>query len=212
MIRAAILLTLGLMAGQPETGDADRYVPATGWQDNESDSAFFERWYGNQLRAMNERPLSAAADFERLRRSFRLLVLPNSDPGFAYRIDVRADGNAMLRWVSLNGAGGYAPGTIEEEGTRALRPRELQIFAAALHEAALGSREREAELNDSVTNPDGTQTFTICLHATRYVFEQVDEAGRQFVHRPSCYLEEPLERLVRALYRLNPPRGTNRAH
>ena len=204
MINAAFLLALGLMALQPDADSADRYVPATGWEDDEWASRFYERRYGNQLRAMGERPLATAADLEGFRHRFRLLVLPNDHPAFAYRVDVKADGSTLMRWARLDGAGGYAPGNVATQGSRPLRPRELRRLTAALEEAALGSRPRKIRDDGLVQNADGTTSLVICLHATHYVFEQLDEEGRRFVSRRSCDLEPPLHRLARVLYRLRP--------
>ena len=194
MKQLAILLTV-LWAAIQAPGGIERYVPTTGWQDNAREPAFFERWYGKQLRAMNERPLSTAANLEGWRERFRLLVLPNYEPALVYRIDIAADGSAVLRWAKLDGAGGYDPGQIAEEHKRVLPPHEIQLFKAALKDAALMSRPRQAKTADT----DGKGSVTICIHATVYVFEYLDEDDRQFVQRDSCDMEYALRGLGKTL-------------
>ena len=202
MFKPALLLMLVLTTAQADSPVPDRYVPATGWRGSEARAAGLEAWYGQQLRAMNERPITAAAS-DGLRRRFRLLVLPNYQPAFAYRIDVEEQGGAQLRWARLDGAGGYAPGNIAQQGSRVMRPRELRHFMAAMDEAALGTRDRELE-PPVRTESDGTQAITICLHATHYVFEDLGEQGHTFVVRQGCYMEKPLRRLVQTVFRLRP--------
>jgi hypothetical protein len=196
-------------AGQAEP-EADRYTPSTGWSDNEWAASFFERWYGGQLRAMGEPRLSVPSQLDGFRRRFRLLVVPNYRSAFAYRIDERPDGGAVLRWVRLDGAGGYAPGNVAAAGVRMLHSRELSRFAAALEAAALPTLARDGPPETARENNDGTQTLTICLHATHYVFEQLEPGGRRYVSRRSCYLEEPLERLAQVLFEIKrPPPGSD---
>jgi hypothetical protein len=97
-----------------------RYVPATGWEECES-ATHLEEWFSRQLRAMNEPPLSRPADMAGYRTRFRLLVLPSVEPAFAYHVDEHSDGRAVLRWVRLDGRGGYAPGRMPGTGERPVK-------------------------------------------------------------------------------------------
>jgi hypothetical protein len=189
----------GLATLQAETAAPDRYVPSSGWRNNEWAAGFYEAWYGKQLRAMNEKPLPLEAG---IGRRFRLLVVPNSQPAFAIRIDFQSDGVASLRWVELDGLGGYAPGKIRQEGRRMLTPIESRRITASLGEAGLGSlsRERSAEL--VTTNRDGSQTLTFCHHATHFVFEEFGASGHHYVQREICWVEDALDKLRRDLLRL----------
>ncbi len=204
-----LFLAFSLAAFEPHSDGGGRYVPTTGWQDNEWAAEFYEEWYGGQLRAMNEPPLSSTPRLNDIRR-FRLLVVPTYAPAFAYRVDQGSNGTASFRWVGLDGAGGHKPGNIAKESRRVLRQRELRRFAAALEESRLGSLPRELPLEPTVSNPDGTETITICLHATYYVFEHSDGERRDFITRNECEVEESLQRLIRAVFSLRPPESLSR--
>lgn len=175
-----------------------RYVPDTGWSDKWA-GRFYERWYGKQLRAMGERPLALKRGTS---RSFRFLALPNRQGAFAFRVEFRSKGSALLRWVELDGYGGYAPGKILQEGRRDLRPAERRRLAEALAKAALSSRPREWDGDEITTNADGSQSLVMCHHATHYIFEEVEAGGRHYVQRRNCWVEEPLEQLKDELFRL----------
>jgi hypothetical protein len=207
MILSPLLLALALTAVQPDREESRRYVPSTGWRDNKWAARFYERWYGGQLRAMNEDPLRAPTSRKDLRRTFRLLVLPNSTPASMYRIEFGAEGGATLRWVRLDGRGGYAPGRIAEEVSRPLTPNELDPFIAAFQEADLGSRKRELPPEPVRRGADGSEIITICHHPTTYVFEHISRQGRVFITRDYCDIDEPLRRLVRAVFRLRANQG-----
>ncbi len=180
------------------------YVPDTGWRDNEWAHAFYERWFGNQLKAMREPPLSSEADLAGYRERFRLLVLPTFQPAYAYRIDVRQDGTAVLRWARLNGAGGYAPGRLARQGSRPLRAEELQAWREALAAATLGSLTQDER--GPVEREDGS--IVICPDATTSIFEYLDRSGRTYVAR-YCEIEAPLLRLESVVYNMQPLDGTN---
>jgi len=179
------------------------YVPDSGWRDDEWARGFYERWFGNQLRAMGEPPLSNGADLDGFRERIRLLVLPTFKPAFAYRIDVRQDGAATLNWARLDGRGGYAPGALARRGARRLRRSETAHLSSALGTARLAALPRK-ESSEPITNADGTQTLTICADGTTYVFERLSAEGRQYLTR-SCEIEdEGLARLAKFIFRLRP--------
>lgn len=210
MIGQLLRLALAAAAAGQAEPETERYTPSTGWHDNDWAAPFYERWYGNQLRAMGEPRLSGPAHLEGFRRRFRLLVLPNYRSAFAYRVDELVDGGAVLRWVRLDGAGGYEPGEIAAARVRRLRSGERRRFNAALETAALRSLPRDNWSDDVRENADGTRTITICHHATHYVFELLDESGRHYLSRRSCDLEEALGGLARVLYAIKrPPRGSD---
>jgi len=196
-MKLPLLLGIGLLALQPQ---GTRYVPETGWERNDWAAQFYENWYGGQLRAMREPSISSVGKLQGFQTRFRLLVVPNYDPARAYRIDLTRGGSARLRWVQLDGAGGYLPGRIAKHGSRVLTRPELEAFRTALKSAALHLLRREPESEAEPT--------TICLHATHYVFEQLDEQGHHFVTRENCEVEESLQRLRAFLSEFAPqPKG-----
>lgn len=196
----AKLLLAALMAAAAVPG-AD-YVPDKGW-DRADSAAFYERWFGGQLRAMGEPPLATRADLAGRRQRFRLTVLPTFEPAFAYRIDEEADGRLALRWARLDGKGGYAPGRLARDGARPLTRGEAGHLRRLLGEARLASQAREGP--PMVTRRSGgSQVLTLCVDGTEYVFEHLDVGGRAFVIRACTVPEKPLRRLLDAVIRLGP--------
>lgn len=181
------------------------YVPDTGWNDEEWARSFYERWFGRQLTAMGEPPLATSADLAGMRRRFRLLVLPTFKPAFAYRVDEHADGTATLRATRLDGRGGYSPGQISSQIQRQLGRKELKAFETAAKAADLGAQPRQEPTSTRKTNPDGSEEIRFCVDGTTYVFEQLDETGRQYLMRMCDIDEESLARLVRTVFTLEPP-------
>ena len=184
------ILALALQGAQP--AQAWDYVPDTGWHDDAWARSFYERWFGGQLRAMREPPLATGSDLGGFSERLRMLVLPTFRPAYAYRVDFRADGSAALRWARLNGRGGYAPGRLARQRSRALAPHEVRRLKEALAAAALGSLPREEPL--APADADGTEDIGICVDGTGFVFEHLSVDGRHFLSR-SCGIEE--ERLRR---------------
>ncbi len=203
-----LVIALALFAAQQVAPPSADYVPDTGWRDNEWGQTFYERWFGNQLRAMREPALASVTDLGGFRDRFRLLVLPTFEPAYAYRVDVREDGAASLRWVRLNGRGGYAPGALARQGTRQLRRDEVSQFGLALRSAEMGSLQRQEHEGIS-DNPDGSQSLTMCLDGTTYVFEHLSSQGRLFIVRSCGIDEEPLDRLAEVVFRLGSRRTMN---
>lgn len=160
-----------------------RYVPRNGWDDDWS-ATHYERWFGNQLVAMGERPFGNPAALEGAILRFRLLVLPSFRPAFSARVDVSASGNATLSWTKLDGAGGYAPGKIATAGRRELSSSEARDFRARLADARLGEESQDWKNPTRVV--DGKEVIVVCADGTQAVVEQVDLAGHRLITRHGC--------------------------
>lgn len=151
--------------------------------------------------------MAGNADLVGYRERFRLLVLPSFWPAYAYRIDVRQDGSAYLRWARLNGRGGYEPGRLVRQGTRPLRSHELRELRQALTALATVTRETQNEV-DGTVNPDGSQNVSICVDGTMLVLERLTPTGRDYVIR-DCDIEESLRRLLNVVSRMKPRNRMN---
>ena len=205
---ARLLLLMPLLgaaggAAAPEPAmRSERYVPAAGWHDDwEAD--FYERWVGNQLRAMNEPSLSGSGSRRHYRQRFRMLVLPNDHPAYAVRVDEGRTGKAVGRFVILDGAGGYSPGRVADEADFVLNPTRKRRLAAALAASGIRTAPRVLPLQTR-----GNETL-ICGHATVFVFELIDAQGTHIVTR-DCDLAGGLLDLMRqaeALRRIVDPVG-----
>jgi hypothetical protein len=182
-------LSLALLSGcQDEaTGSSPAvdYIPDTGWDDDEWASKFYEDWYGSQLHAMREPTLSSPSNLGGYTERFRLLVLPTFEPARSYRIDWLENGKAKVRWVQLDGAGGYDPGKIKCQGTRTLGSDETRALRMAFEAVDLFSLPTADELQK--------KSSTFCFDGTALVFERLNKSGRQFLTR-HCHLETAVDR------------------
>lgn len=192
MKRAAIAtaLFLGLGAAAPSP-TSERYTPSGGWPDGEEDAARYERWFGNQLRAMGEPTLSSAASREGFKRRFRLLVLPTNHPAYAIRVDEPVAGPASVHAVRLDGAGGYSPGKILEQEHYVPNPAAIRRLFRIVAEVRLS----EYPLKETM---DGVEIITVCGDGVQFVFELVDGRGNHFFSRHACEIQQGLWKLVDA--------------
>lgn len=148
---------------------------------------------------MHEPPLATPDQLGEFREQFRLLVVPTFYPAHAYRLDVGQDGSVAIRWVRLNGRGGYSPGTVARRGSRRLRSGEVRRFRSALAAATLGSVPREI---DDI-GPDG-EPLSLCVDGTYFVLEHVTASGRQFIVRECGIDEVAIRNLARVVFGFTP--------
>lgn len=199
------------LADRFELSTCPRYVPRDGWS-SDWKPTFYERWFGNQLLAMDERPFGEPGTLEGFARRFRLTVLPSFEPGYAVRIDQRGDGSAALHWVVLDGAGGYEPGRSAREGTVELSRPAAARMASALLEADLPSVAMEEAPPPASRMDNGDGTFSegiwVCADGTAFLFEQLDPKRQVFVERGFCgpndAEDKRLHRLVEEVDRVLP--------
>ena len=189
-------------AGAQAPPAGERYTPADGWRDAWAER-FYERWYGSQLRAMDEPVLAGPDDLGRFRSRFRVLVLPNSSRGWSVRIDERSTGEAIVTYVELDGAGGYAPGRVARRGRSTIDGEDMAELRSELRR----TRFPELPMQEPPRSAERCQdengcTITICIHATHFVFERLERTERRFVERSSCEMEPGLRRLVALVSRL----------
>lgn len=163
------------------------YVPDEGWPD-QSDSKFYEDWFGKQLAAASEPVLANKQDLGPYANRFRLMVLPSFSHTSVYRIDETDTGAMRLTYTLLDGAGGYEPGRIAVKVQRYLTPGETGAFLAVLNEARLPSAQPEADLRVKV-DENGDEFITICGDGTQIVVERLSPLQRSFITRHECELE-----------------------
>jgi hypothetical protein len=166
-------------------------MPPSGWSRGD-DAAFFERWFGGQLRAMEEPVLSSPASRGGFRRRFRMLVLPSFHHAYAIRVDEPVAGPAKVRAVRLDGRGGYSPGRILEQERYVPDRAAIRRLYRAIADLHLAELSRQEGLG-----PDENGTITICADGVRFVFELVDERGSHLVTR-GCGMDPHLWTLVDA--------------
>ena len=192
------MLPVAAGAQAPPAGES--YTPDGIWRDDWAEG-FHERWYGNQLRAMDEPVLAEPDDLGRFRSRFRLLVLPSSYPGWMIRIDERSTGEAIVTFVELDGAGGYAPGTVARRHRSAIDRDDVEVLQSELRRmrfSELPMEQPPAAPAEQCEDEAGCM-ITVCAHATNFVFERLDRGGRHFVERSGCEMETDLRKVVALL-------------
>jgi hypothetical protein len=195
---AALLLT----AFAPPTAPRERYVPIGIEQGGDLGDNFYESWFGNQLRAMDEPILSRPGALGRFNMRLRILVLPTFQHGYAIRIDESA-GGGLVSFVELTGAGGYAPGQVRRRTAFHLTAAEMRDVHRLVRQAGLESAPASVPEPPPIDTPDG-QIVTVCADGTGYVVELVDRRGSRFVHRSDCGIAPPFQMLVNELLTLHP--------
>jgi hypothetical protein len=187
-----------LLAHLGQSAPPADFVPDSGWPHPNS-AEHYESWFGGQLRAMQEPPLATPDQLGGFRERFRLLVLPTFHPAHSYRLDVGRNGSITVRWVRLDGRGGYAPGKVARQGSRQLRPGEVRRFRSALAASKLGSVPREIANIGRFGEP-----LSLCVDGTQFVLEHLTANGRDYVVRECGIDEVPIRKLARIVFGFTP--------
>jgi hypothetical protein len=88
---------------------------------------FTSDWYGGQLKALQE-PSLLSLSKDKTTQSYRFLWLRTFHHPVSVRIDIHADGTALLTTKIASGAGGYAPGHLITNTSKPLTKTETQVF------------------------------------------------------------------------------------
>jgi hypothetical protein len=112
----------------PDRSSDEHYFPAATFAaDAGGDDAFVRGWYSKHLRAMGEPSLSCGATG----RVYRFTWLRSFDHPVAVRITDRGRGG-LLEAVELDGAGGYAPGSVLRRKSYVLGERDMARLRMAM--------------------------------------------------------------------------------
>lgn len=189
----ALLFLLCFAAGisAAESG----YFPEDTWVDRRSGVpdaktwTFYERWYGGQLSAMEEKPLWRGEVSPDAEVAVRLLFLPTFHPASSLLLIAPEAGKLSYTFKQLDGAGGYDPGQL------ILEDRGLVPSGSALEIAALIEQIDAFSFNTStnVINPS-----RICFDGTQVVFEFRRGTQYKAISRHECELpdQDPIRLLV----------------
>ena len=162
----------------------------SGWP--QADQAIFlERWYGDQLYAMGENSLSQLSKTTKSRH-IRVLVLPSFAPAVALHLVQAAGKEAKLKATVLNGAGGYAPGTIDQQQVYDVNMSELATLSAKLEDIdawRLGTPEKRQAL---------------CTDGTMIVLEMALRSYFHAIQIHNCELLPQTEALIAEFFALAP--------
>lgn len=126
-VTAAILLLNVVSAAQVI------YFPNKALASNARSDRFIAGWYSRQLQALEEPSLLELAKVP-TSQSYRFLWLRTFHHPVAIRLDVKADGTAVLTKKIANGAGGFGPGILTENTSRPLTAEQRQAFLAKIEQ------------------------------------------------------------------------------
>jgi hypothetical protein len=88
-------------------------------------------WYAKQLYAMDEPSISKRAN-EMAIETYRFTWLRTFHAPFAFRMEVTADGGALVRIKSTSGKGGYEPGRVVLDKTINVGKEQVDRFKSML--------------------------------------------------------------------------------
>ncbi len=131
---SSITLTARDIAICAKWRSGDLPISASYWSPgtfDESSDELLRNWYSAQLCAMGEAPLAAPSPG---RSRIRFLWLRSFQPGVAVRVEF-IPGATELVAIELDGAGGYAPGTVARRMERSLLPEDRGKLQQTLAES-----------------------------------------------------------------------------
>lgn len=102
-----------------------QYFPKSSLDSNGHE--FKAAWYSSQLRALQEPSLLALKETPSS-ESYRFLWLRSFHHPIAIRLEVKPDGSGILTTKVANGAGGFSPGVLSENGSHLLTQERTQAF------------------------------------------------------------------------------------
>jgi hypothetical protein len=110
------------------------YFPKGALSDDPRGDLFRANWYSKQLKALEEPSLLQLAKNPSL-ESYRFVWLRTFHHPVVVRLDPRSDGTGELTTKVSSGAGGYAPGHVIENKSRAVTREEAERFLARVRQA-----------------------------------------------------------------------------
>lgn len=197
--RPLVTFVAALMLAQPCLSDTQEvFFPSEVWgkepasERDKSMVALYERWFGGQLRAMEERPLSNLETPVAARNTVRLLFLPTFTPASMVKLEYGEDTGPTYAFKRLSGAGGYEPGELVSEVVGDVPVADLQPVLALID-----AINPWADTTVSKIDPPKM----LCFDGTRVVFEFRSETAYKVVSRHECELDQDssIRQLVREL-------------
>ena len=151
MISYKYLLLFVLLIPFAYAEEAQTFFPVSERGDETTISAFQEKWYSNHLGSMEEPSLYAMRG-EKTQEVYRFTYLPTWGNPRCAVVTVKEEA-AKIRFVRLDGAGGYDPGKIAERKERELTSDELARF----HDLFEALDFANQSTKDPVRGMDGSQ-------------------------------------------------------
>jgi hypothetical protein len=161
--------------------DQTEYFPPGILDDLEQSSHFKEQWYSDQLRALKEPSLWELSKTQKT-EMYRFLWLRSFHRPISVRLDIHQDGTGLLTTKSTNGQGGYKPGELVINKTRALTKKQTsQALARINGNGFWGLPSYEKPKEGIGTN--GEKTVEIGLDGAQWILEGVKDGKYQVTDR-----------------------------
>ena len=112
-----------------------------------------EGWYGPTWRALNAEPICRLALGEL--EVFRFVWLPSFDPAVAVTVSLTSTGSTLVA-KRLNGAGGYAPGSVAQDISLTLSSAQEKQLQTLVQTARFFTESTEEPSSESI-GLDGAQ-------------------------------------------------------
>lgn len=184
-------LVLALSAIPSATFAETAYFPPGVWDDSKS-AIFYERWFGDQLKAMKEKPLWIERHTLKADMSVRLLFLPSFDHSSILQLSFYADGRVIYEFKDVTGKGGYDPGTLRSKSEAEVDAQSIDAINALL------------DIIEPLTGHTPTEAVNfarICTDGTKIVLEFSGQGKYIAITRHECDMDskDPLRQFVRLL-------------
>ncbi|WP_282181846.1 hypothetical protein [Aliiroseovarius marinus] len=186
--RLLVTFVAALMLAQPCLSDTQEiFFPSEVWGKeaiSERDKglfALYEDWFGEQLRAMEERPLSNLEAPVAARNTVRLLFLPTFTPASMVKLEYGEGTEPTYAFKRLSGAGGYEPGKLVSDVVGDVSVADLQPVLALI--------DAINPWADTTVSKIDTPKM-LCFDGTRVVFEFRSETAYKVVSRHECELDQ----------------------
>jgi len=171
----SVAITAFLLLGSTNVGQTDYFPAAT------LESHFKERWYSDQLRALGEPSLWRLSKTETT-ETYRFLWLRSFHHPISVRLDVHQDDTGTLTAKATDGQGGYKPGRLVMNKTRALTREQTKWALDRINEVSFWGLPSN-EKTKSRVGPDGKETVEIGLDGAQWIMEGVKDGKYQVTDR-----------------------------
>lgn len=161
-------------------------------------------WYSSVLRALREPSFAFASSRLGFRERLRVLVLPHADPGYILRLDVRADGSALMtvseaKWTSRKRQS--EPRMVRSWAVR-VDPEKAKKMVEDARLADVLRPRFQPDIEDQKPNPDDGSDQSICISFSRLILERLDEYGRHSVAKTGCGQSDAIDPVIFQIHRL----------
>jgi hypothetical protein len=160
MWAALIIASSSLVFPQERPSNAEifsqQYFPAHTWHAEASKDAFVVDWYSKHLTALQEPSLWEISKSSK-QQIYRFLWLRSFHAPIAVRLNINADGTAILTTKITNGKGGYEAGRLTQNKSKKLSKDQTQWFLDGVEELEYWKVPSMEEEDPQFVRVDGAQ-------------------------------------------------------